>query len=142
MRSRQTKSEINVQTPTGLQNMEMLMNLDYDEIVLLRSINHYFENEHMMYRSQREDLLFDLVNQVLDKVADGRIPLDLEHFYPGDLENEMDHASLVPMRHLLREAGAHLFRKMYRPGEGRREKVAKAADDALATDLARLGASA
>ena len=107
--------------------MEMLINLGYDEIILLRSINYFFENEHHMYRDQMRDLVFDLVVQVIDKVADGTIPLDIEDYYDGSLENEMDHANITQMRHLLRDAGAHLFKRMYNPGiaqdQGRLEEM-------------------
>lgn len=96
--------------------MEMLINLGYDEIILLRSINYFFENEHHMYRDQMRDLVFDLVVQVCEKIVDGTIPLDIEDYYDGSLENEMDHANITQMRHLLRDAGAHLFKRMYNPG--------------------------
>lgn len=96
--------------------MEMLINLGYDEIILLRSINYFFENEHHMYRDRAYELVFDLVVQVIDKIADGTIPLNFSDYYDGNLENEMDHANLTQMRHLLRDAGAHLFKRMYKPG--------------------------
>ena len=96
--------------------MEMLINLGYDEIILLRSINFFFENEHGMYRDRRRELVFDLVYQVIEKIADGTIPLMFTDYYDGDLNNEMDHANLYEMRRLLRDAGAHLFKRMYNPG--------------------------
>lgn len=122
MRSRQTRSEINVQTPAGLQNADLLMNLDYDEVLLLKSINYYFENEHRFFKGQKEDLLFDLVNQVLEKVARGEFEVDIEDYYQGTLENEMDHANITQMRHLLRDAGAHFYKKMHTPGLMKRER--------------------
>ena len=131
-RRRQTRSETNVQQPLGLQNMEYLMSLDYDEVLLLKSINYYFENEHRFHHGQKEDLLFDLVNQVLDKIGRGDLPLNVDKYYHGNLENEMEHANLTQMRHLLRDAGAHLYKKMYDPGLVRRERRRKEIGEVLA----------
>jgi hypothetical protein len=120
----------------GLQNAELLMNLDYDEVLLLKSINYYFENEHHFYGGQKEDMLFDLVNQVLDKMARGDIPLEVEDYYAGNLDNEMDHANLTQMRHLLRDAGAHLYKKMYNPGIVKKERRRKQIDECFEKELA------
>jgi hypothetical protein len=120
--------------------MEYLMSLDYDEVLLLKSINYYFENEHRFWNGQKEDLLFDLVDQVLGKVADETLDLDLDDYYFGELENEMDHANLTQMRHLLRDAGAHLYKKMYDPNHARRERRRKQMDAAISEDLKCLGA--
>lgn len=138
MRSRQTKSELNAQTPMGLQNADLLLNLDYDEIILLKSINYYFENEHHLWGRHKEDLLFDLVNQVLEKTARGEFPLDVENYYPGNLENEMDHANLTQMRHLLRDAGAHLYKKMYTPGLAKMDKRRAQIDACFEEELLRV----
>lgn len=134
-RRRQTRSETNVQQPMGLQNMEYLMSLDYDEVLLLKSINYYFDNEHRFHHGQKEDLLFDLVNQVLGKISRGDLPLEIDDYYSGNLENEMDHANLTQMRHLLRDAGAHLYKKMYDPGLVRRERRSKEIDECFEEDV-------
>lgn len=138
-RRRQTRSEQNVQQPMGLQNMEYLMSLDYDEVLLLKSINYYFDNEHRFHHGQKEDLLFDLVNQVLGKISRGDLPLEVDDYYSGNLENEMDHANLTQMRHLLRDAGAHLYKKMYDPGLVRRERRRKEIEESFEEDVVCLG---
>ena len=96
-RSRQTRSEINVQTPTGLQNMEMLINLGYDEIILLRSINYFFENEHNMYRDRMYELVFDLVIQVLDKIADETVAITEEEVLEYITKKEHPALAMDPM---------------------------------------------
>jgi hypothetical protein len=108
--------------------MEYLMSLDYDEVLLLKSINYYFENEHRLWHGDKEELLFDLVNQVLGKMATAEVPLELKDYYDGDLANEMEHANTTQMRHLLRDAGAYLYKKMYDPGAIRRERRRKEID--------------
>jgi hypothetical protein len=129
---------VNVQTPVGLQNAELLLNLDYDEIILLKSINYFFENEHRFYGGQKEDLLFDLVNQILDKTATGEFNLDVNKYYTGNLENEMDHANLTQMRHLLRDAGALLYKRMYTPGLVKRERRGEMIDACVEEELAHV----
>lgn len=114
--SRKTRSEINVQTPTGLQNMEMLINLNYGEITLMRGIERYFDNEYRMDRRQADDVMFDLTEQVFLKIADGTLDLDVYDYYDGDLENDADHGNMTQMRHLLREVGDCLFKRMNNPG--------------------------
>ena len=128
-RNRLTRSQRDVQTPQGLQSREYLFDLEYDEIILFQSINYYFENEHRFHNGQKEDLLFDIVNQILDKIANGDILLNIDDYYSGSIENEMDHANFTQMKHLVRDAGSYLYRKMYDPDSEKFKKIREAAKD-------------
>ena len=121
-RNRLTRSQRDVQTPTGLQSMEYLYTLDYDEIILLKSINYFFENQHLFYNGKKEELLFELVDDILDKVSEGRIPLNVDDYYTGDIDDESDHGNPTLMKRLLRDAGSYLYKKMYNPNLIKREK--------------------
>jgi hypothetical protein len=116
----------------GLQNIEYLMNLDHDEIALLRRIDNLDRLKDVLPEVEINLIIFRLTDEIIKKIAKGELPIDFRDYHKERLGDFMIHGDSTQFQELIDEVGNYLFKKMYNP-EGveveKREKLLEGCTD-------------